>query len=577
MSESPLGGRSRTRRLLPIVGGLLVMAIYLVIAWFVLPPDAFSTPDEGIKLLQTESLRLEDGRLLFDIVYHGQEIDPDLRHAPQRLAWGLQAVPSGLRFRRVPLFPLLTWLPFRWFGDYGLYLLPAFGAAASGLLALHLLERKDRRPAMWLLIAFGSPILIYGVLFWEHTPATCLGLAGTWLALRVGLRAGHGRLAWWLAWTAVGIALGASLFLRLEMIVFDLALVAACWFVMRENRWGPVWALVVVGLMLLLYVQLHVTLFGQPLPDNAHYLFYPFLYLSKAGWRAVPDLLVGPYAEGALDTGWLGGLWAIAAVVVLAHSFTGTASPAARSVRWIGLAITAVIGALFLFTDTSYYSAHGLLFTTPWALLGLARAREVWQRGGHRARVVVLTAVLGLIGYAVGMIVLRADSPHGGLEWGARFALTFYPLLALIAAWDLGPERRDGKILLVVGALVFLGLGFQMRGVWAIRQGKEVNEELNRTIVDIPEQHVVFSQWWLPINAAPIYSQKVFFVAEAAEELAAWVELASTHGVQRFVLVTADVTLPGGTDELLDGYRLEILEAREISRQWVFWVSIRLV
>lgn len=576
MQEFTLGQTNRRSQLPPIVGGLLATVVYLVIAWFVLPPDAFSTPDEGIKLLQMENLRLEGRRPVFDIAYSGRQIDPAMEYASQNSWWGLVVQDDALSFQRLPIFALLVQPLFSWFGMQGLYLLPAIGGAATGVLALHLLERRDRRPGMWVLIAFGSPIFIYGAVFWEHTLATSLGMAGAWLALRLGSEASRSRLHRWAVWTAAGLVLGLSLFLRLEMIVFALALLPACWYVMRGNRWGSVWALLVVGLMLLVYVQLHVTLFGQPLPDHARYLFHPFRYLRNAGWRAVPDLLVGPNAEGAPDTGWLGGLWAIAAVVAVAHSFSAAPSSAARAVRWVGLAITAIVAALFLYTWAFYYSAHGLLFTTPWALLGLARAREVWQRGDPRARVVVLVVVLGLIGYSVEMIVLRASSPHGGLEWGARYAMTFYPLLALIAAWDLGAAGRDSRTMLVFGALLFLGVGFQIRGIWAIRDSKRVNEELNRTIVETPEQHVVFDRWWLPINAAPIYDQKASFVAESADELAQWVELASSHGVQRFALVTADVTLPGGANELLDKHRLQVLEAHEISRQWVYRVSIRL-
>lgn len=556
--------------------GVFALVVYLGIAWFVFPPEAVWSPDTGAKFLQLRNLRWDDGQPACDIVYPGQAIDPDLRFATGDPASGLLVVRGGkLQFQRLPIFPMLTRPWFHWLGFRGLYLLPALGGAASGAFALHLLRHQDQRFAMWMLIAFGSPIYIYSTLFWEHTFATGLNLFGAWLAFRAhSIRASLSMPRKAVIWMAVGAILGWGAYIRLETLIFALALLAAIWLVRREDRWGPICAGVMLALVMLPYRPLHGILFaGEEMPGHAEYLFYPFRYLVGAKWDVVPDLLIGPLASRSLDTDWLGVLWAIAAVVAVAHSF-GADTPAKRAVRLGGLALTAIVGAFFLFTDVPYHAAHGLLFTTPWAILGLSRAAEVWRAGDWRARVVVLTSALGLVGYTVAIVGFRGSSPHGGLEWGARFAMSFYPLLALVAGWDLGARRDDAITLVVVGALLFLGLGFQVRGLWTIQRDRQINATLNQMVRELPEQHIVSDLGWFPLNAAPIYDQKQIFVTDTAQELSEWIEQAMGQHVKQFVLVTLDGALLADADRMAAAHCLEIVNRYQLGVLQIFQVRI---
>jgi hypothetical protein len=557
-----------------ILGGIVAFLVYLGIAWVFLSPEAVWSPDTGAKFLQLRNLRWEEDRLAFDIRYPGRTIDPELRFATYDPASGLLVVRGDqLQFLRLPVFPLLTRLWFDWFGFRGLYLLPALGGAASGVLALSLLSNQDRRFAMWVLIAFGSPIYIYATLFWEHTVATAIVLFGAWLAFHACTISAP-LLRKILLWITVGLSLGIGAYIRLETLIFAMALLPALWFVGRGDRWGPICAGLMLGLLMLPYRPLHGMFFaGQEMPGHAEYLFYPFQYLVSAEWGAVPDLLIGPLASGSMQTGWLGVLWAIAAVVVVAHS-VGADTSGKRVVRAIGLAIAIAVGAHFLFTNTLYHSAHGLLFTTPWALLGLSRAYEVWRSGGWRMRVIVLTSVLGLIGYTIAMIGFRGSSPHGGLEWGARFAMSFYPLLALVAAWDLGPRREHVISLILVSALLFLGLGFQIRGLGAIQRDKQINAALNRLLLELPEQHIVSDLGWFPLNAAPIYDQKQIFVTNTPEELQTWMAQATDQDVWQFMFVTLDKTLLHQTERIAKRHHLEVNNNYQLGNLRIFQMSI---
>jgi hypothetical protein len=569
--------RNRWRASAPaflLVSGLLTVLVYLGVAWFVLSPHVLWSPDEGAKLLQLQNLRFENHVLAYDIAYNGQKLDPDLRFAPVSPTGRVLRVRDGaLYLQRFPVFPLFVLPLFRTFGWYGLYLLPALGGALSGIMALALVDRGDRRLGMWVLIAFGSPLFVYSTIFWEHTLAAGLGLGGAWLALRTGSQRQRSLCQRILGWAAVGIMLSMSIFLRLEMAIFALALLAAYWFVVRHDRWAPVAVVMGLGAALLVYGLLHLLRFGQIVPDNALYLYYPFAYLKGAQWRALTDLLVGPPVDEAIDPGWLGVLWAIAAIVAIAHSFGSKDARAVRNLRIGALGVTAMAAMVFLFSSTPYRSAHGLLFTTPWAIVGLCRAREVWQRGNWRARVVVLTMLIGLTGYTIAIIGFRGSSPHGGLEWGARLAIVFYPLLAIVAWWDLGSWRSDWKALVIVGVLSILGVGFQIRGILTIQHDKRLNGELNQVITEVPEPYVISDLWWVPLNAAPVYNSKAMLVVPTADTLASWLELPENEDLQQFSLVTLNGSFPYDVARTLSGRELSVINFHRVGNIWIFHVE----
>jgi hypothetical protein len=555
----------------PIVAGLCALLVYLGIAWFVFDPQAVWSPDEGAKLLQTQYLRQEHGSLAYDIPYPGRAVDPKLQFSPTGL---LRIIDARLYFGRLPIFPLIELPFFQWLGLKGLYVLPALGGAACAILSMQLIERRDRRMVMWLIIAYASPVAIYASIFWEHTLATALGLASATIALHMGSLS---ELPGWrrcIGWAGVGLLLGASIYLRLEMVIFALALVGACWLILHDQRWWLLWAVLAMGAILLPYLPLQNAMFGRAVPDNATYLFYPLRYLRREGWNALPELLVGPFRDEAIDPGWRGWVWSVAAIIALAASFGRRKAPVFGYIELAGLAASAIIAATFLFDSTAYRSAHGLLFTSPWALLGLCRAREVWDSGGRRARVIVLTAIGLLISYGVGFVGLRAGSPHGGLEWGARFAMTLYPLLALIAFWDLGARRSDIATIAVVALLGALGLGFFVRGTWTIHQDKQISGELNRAITETPEVNVVSDLWWLPFNAAAIYTQKTFFIIPTTQQLTAWVDRAQATHISQFCIVTLDRELRARVPSITNGYELRVIDVRNVRGFEIIRVAI---
>jgi hypothetical protein len=61
---------------------------------------------------------------------------------------------------------------------------------------------------------------------------------------------------------------------------------------------------------------------------------------------------------------------------------------------------------------------------------------------------------------------------------------------------------------------------------------------LNETITEVPETYILSDLNWLPLNAAPIYNQKTWFVAETPETVVAWVNRAAEKELSFFSIVT---------------------------------------
>jgi multisubunit Na+/H+ antiporter MnhB subunit len=233
----------------------------------------------------------------------------------------------------------------------------------------------------------------------------------------------------------------------------------------------------------------------------------------------------------------------------------------ARRVYAAGLAVCAVAATAFLFSGVYYRSAHGLLFTTPWVVPALVNARQAWRTGGTTELCLAGTALLGLLGYGVAIVLLRAAAPDGGLEWGARFAMPFYPLLALWATWPKSEHRTEWTVALA-GMLVVLGIGFQVRGLITLQHDKQINARLNQALADVPETLIATDLYWLPLNAAPMAEPKPIFIGMTPQRLAEWTGRAHQQGVSTFALVTLD---PGRLEQVSD--RLTDLQLERVSQE----------
>ena len=569
--KNALSGRMGT-----FLVGLFVFGIYLSLGWFFMEPQVLWSPDEGAKWLQMQNLRWDDG-LKLDIRYAGLEFDPNLRFVPDETSKGLLRLQDEqMFFRRLPLFPIISKIFHIWLGDRGLVILPAIGGSLMCMATIQLVDRSKRRVAMWILVAFASPVFIYALLFWEHTLASGLALLAAWLAFWNGTQSRLSFSSPVLKWIIVGLLMSISNVLRLEVAIFAGAFFTASFLLIPKQRRYIFFAGFILPIGLLVQAFVHNHLFGQAIPDNAAYLFYPFSYISRAGWGSVRDLLIGPFTDEAIDPGWLGTLWAATAIAILILSVARQAYPLFYKLWLVLMLIYILTAASFLFSSTPYRSAHGLLFTTPWVLFGYCRAWELWASKRIKARVVVLTAVFGLMGYIVGILFLRASSPHGGLEWGGRFFLTFFPLTAIMAGWgvaDSGKHKLNTNFILA--ALIFLGLGFQIRGLLTIDNDKRLSQALVSELREAKETGYMLSSdlWWVPFNASSVYAEEAIFVFQEPEREAEWLDLVISTPVNQFAIVTLNQDWLDHALSRRPDFPFHLDQARQLDNLWVFYIS----
>ncbi len=555
--------------------GLLMFGVYLGLGWFLMKPQIIWAPDEGAKWLQMYHLRWEDG-LKVDIRYQGLALDSNFSFAPSDAPRGLLGLQNGrLFFRRLPLFPAISKIFYMWIGHRGLIILPALGGALMGVATLQLAGPQDRRIAMWLLVAIASPVLIYALLFWEHTLASGLALVAAWLVVRGARDPAPSPRSVIQKWLGAGLLLAISIALRLEVAIFAGALLAACWLLIPNQRRGIYLTGIVLVIGLMVQAVVNNNLFGQAIPDDAVYQFHPFKYLSQAGWGVVRDLLIGPHSDEAIDPGATGTLWALTAVAALIFGLFRHGSSLVRYLWLLIMGLYILLAASFLFTGTPYRSAHGLLFSTPWVLLGYCRVRELWVTEKQTVRIVVLTTVLGSIGYVVSVVFLRAASPHGGLEWGNRFFLTFMPLLAIMAAWKApGSLRQSGYTHLLIALLMLLGLGFQIRGIRSIYNDKILGEALVQELNEARETgyHLSSELWWLPYSANSIYAEEAIYIYQDAND-SLWLQLVNSEAIARLAIVTLNKNWLEHVLSIQSDFPFRLDQARRLDNIWVLYLS----
>lgn len=561
----------------PLLLFILTFAIYLFIAVVILAPDGIWSPDEGLKLWQLRSLRWENGRFAYDLLYAGRDIDPDFHFlAPTTEVRLFTERDNQLFLQRLPSFSLLVWPFYALFGLVGIYIVPALAGAASTVLPLLFLPTSERRWPMWGIIAFGSPVFIYSTLYWEHTAAVALALAGAFVAYRLfnmqqSGSAGHQLWGWLGAISLFALAT----FIRLETIIFAAGWLTAVWLLSSQHarRWL---FFVGVGLVLLFLLQgplLSLFFENRYLPDNAWDIFRPGHYLQYAGITAVRDLLIGPTESRAVDSGSLGWIWAISSLLAVLFAFL----PAAPWQKWgvtLSLAVTTVVALNFLLTGEPYRSAHGLLFTTPWLVVTAVRWAEMRRTNPPESiRLIALASFLGLLIYAIAVVGVRSNSPQGGLEWGTRLAMASFPLLGLLIFYRFKIDYENWTHLFSL-LLLILGVLFQLRGYIAIYADKQRVQAMNTAINSATREPVVVDQLWGIYRTAPVHNPKQVLILTEPGRAFRLIEQLQQNGIERFSLTTRNPQLLSDMNKELTQHRLTAVQQKQIGELAVYELSI---
>ena len=191
---------------------LAVLIVLLIQAAFWIPAartHGFASSDAGVKLWQTQSVA-RTGRLDAPIDYPGAVYDPEHQYSPFVPPWFFwqdgqpySEYLSPFIWSSAPMYAAL--------GHTGLLLLPGLSGALLIILAAWLMwrVRKDYWAALApIIVGLSSPLLIYSIEFWEHTPGAVLAaLALVGIVKAIDSR----RRALWLIISGAAISLGLTM------------------------------------------------------------------------------------------------------------------------------------------------------------------------------------------------------------------------------------------------------------------------------------------------------------------------------------------------------------------------------
>ena len=226
-----------------------------------LPPQTFFAGDPGVKLIAARHAIAQPGRP-FQIPL------PEIAGEPAPFVDRFFLVHDDHSHAVTPeLFPLLSAPFIAVLGLRGAYVLPAAGLllaiAATAWLGL-LLDRR-RSPVTLLLTAFlGTPLLFYGLEFWEHAPAAGVAMLAAALLVRsASLSSSYGQFA------GVGLLFGIAALLRPEALWFGVAVLAGSLLLRSRPSAGRLGAATAGMLLPLLLLELYTLAhFGHALPPH---------------------------------------------------------------------------------------------------------------------------------------------------------------------------------------------------------------------------------------------------------------------------------------------------------------------
>lgn len=423
------------------------------------------------------------------------------------------------------LFPWLSAWALRWFGFDGLLLLPGLATVATWLLVLGA-ARRLRLSAVATLVAlalaiFGTPLAVYGAIFWEHAPAVTLAFAGLVLLSSPRRPAPSARTA-----LLAGLLVGLSMWLREELLalVVVLALLAGAAFLGGATKPGAI-----------VRHTRALQMLGLALPERMRRGLRALSWPRATSAAVLAGLALGLVGYVALNVAIYSSPWGVRDVQ-LPTDYWWQRPRGAWGV--LAFVVPAFVGTFPL----------ALLWPWPWR-------RGRWPRWARRLTVV-----------AVAFVLLMAPLPliPGGKQIGARYLLVLYPVAAILAgaAWDVArrrgrtgtPPGRLWRAGVSLATLVLAGLCVA-EGSW--RAPRDLAVALRKRALAVehlrsdPQRVVAVSHPFAAQQLAWYIGPRLFFLTRRGADLKALAEAqaAAGRGVGFTYLCNPAYACPGFEEE----------------------------
>jgi hypothetical protein len=550
INKSTIKNRQSSIRLRLAPATWLAMAGVLVLLAGGLLPYTFFVGDPGIKLIAARNAIARPTRPL--------ELPlPTIGGEPVSYVDPFFAVHDNHSHAVTPeLFPLLTAPSIALLGIRGAYLLPALGfllALASCAWLAVLLDNR-RSPVVVLLAAFfGTPLLFYGLEFWEH--ALAVGIAGF----------------------ATVLLVKSATTEDTEDHTNDTVSIFKENHDLRGARFDPLRAL-------------RVRAFGCGLLFGVAVLLRP-----EALWYAVAVLgaslaLPRPPHGRALVSAAAGIAFALLPLAAYTIAHFGTfvtphlaGNPALLSSEWLAIRAT-IFGQWFGTAGRANF-----FYVAPAILLAVIPMRGATERRGR----MFLFSVSAL---TVALVFLTAPNGGGG-QWGPRYLLSAYLPVAILAADVVEALTSQGSqhmrlvgfgfgrtvrvrqsIGLLVVALVVAGSAWVQRASYRELQGtKRIYARMVDFVArEVPEGgYAVTDLWWLDQIAASLTDSRQMLYVASAEAAADALKRLERAGVQTVAVLRSRIESPEPFDLWLRGTCFTEQARDEIPERTLVAIRIR--
>ncbi len=344
-----------------------------------------------------------------------------------------------------------------------------------------------------IVLVFGTPILWYTVVFWEHTLAAAIVLAAFILAERE-----RPLLA--------GILAGASTLFREEGYVAIISMVIAILVVRRVLRQAIMFMAGAI-LPLIPWWAINWKMFGNPLGLHAAVYssiargdklsnFFPYLF-EFSSVRVLRVALVLP----AIALVLLSPVRMRASIRAVLFVLT--------SAGFVALTIL-LLRAQAPIRETLYL--QGLFPAIPFSAAMFLSIPQLWSEQRFR----ITTVVVG-----IPLTTLMLHQSDFGVIWGPRHYLWLVPLMIVLAAESLG--HFTAWHVAVAGVVLLLACSFtiQIEGIRILRSKLRFSESLLQAVREDPAKVVLTDVFWIPEDLAAGFYEKQFGLVRNDGELAA--------------------------------------------------------
>jgi 4-amino-4-deoxy-L-arabinose transferase-like glycosyltransferase len=504
---------------------LLLLSTALVIVvqtyWFTqsAATRGFATGDAGVKLWQVQGI-LRTGDLHAPLAYPGAIYDPDHQYSPYVEPWSMWFEGQPYSEYTSP-FIWISALLYAAFDHPGLLLLPWLSGAVIILMTAWLAWRV--RPDRWaclapLIVGLSSPLLLYSLEFWEHTPGTALAvfaLVGVIKALD------HRHRALWLILS--GMAIGLGLTMRAELYVYPIAIVIGLLVIrtalplIRSIVWLAVGGLISAGPWWVYQFATWGSPFGPRLQQNVPVLGGTEM-LARLGdstgrnwsmlWPAQGDTLLAVLLLVLVLLALI--VWALKRRVLWIADFG----------FWIGVVILVIVAVLLAGQLALGLRPDDLLITFPLILLLMLPAPRRNQQSALSNQQLSVTRFLLGVPLAFVVLVILVSPFQGGIQWGPRFLLPIIPPLSVLVIdrvaglWGAVSRSRRAGLAAACLALFLAGSVATWQGVQFLRKAQIASEFMSEMIRHMPERVVVSDAWFLPQAAPYALQEKIWFLTE---------------------------------------------------------------